>query len=332
MISFVSSGPGAGDLLTLRAARRLREAEVVLYDDLSSGPVLDHAGPDALLIAVGKRAGRPSARQEDVNAALIDHARRFTRVVRLKSGDCTLFGRLEEEITAIRAAGLDYEVVPGVTAATAAAAAAGMPLSRRLTARRVQFVTGADVTGGLPGNVNWAALADASAVTVVYMGQRTFPRLVAGLIAAGMPPETPAMRAEAIGLAEQQIARTTLSDLAKTLAQAVSDQPVLILYGALADGGAADHGQGLAPSTACTDMAGGNAAGGKAARDGGTGDGGTGDDGNGGNAAGSDATGDSGTSDRGTRDRATSRKGIGGKGLDSEGSGGNGTTSSGAPA
>ncbi len=238
MISFVSSGPGAADLLTLRAARLLGQAQVILHDDLSSGPVLDHAAPDALLIPVGKRAGRPSTRQEAVNALLIEHGRRSERVVRLKSGDCTLFGRLEEEIAAVTEAGLDFEVVPGVTAATAAAAAARMPLSRRLTARRVQFVTGADVSGGLPGDANWAALADPGAVTVVYMGQRTFAALAARLIAAGMAPDTPALAAQAVSLGDQALARSTIAELAARLAEGVSDQPVLILYGALAEGAA----------------------------------------------------------------------------------------------
>lgn len=236
MIFFVSSGPGAADLLTLRAARLLGQAQVILHDDLSSGPVLEHAARDALLIPVGKRAGRPSARQEDVNALLVRHGRACDRVVRLKSGDCTLFGRLEEEIAAVSAAGLDFEVVPGVTAATAAAAAARMPLSRRQTARRVQFVTGADVGGTLPGDANWPALADPAAVTVVYMGQRTFAALAARLIAEGMAPDTPAMTAAAISLGGQALARSTIAGLAARLAEGVSDQPVLILYGALAEG------------------------------------------------------------------------------------------------
>lgn len=234
MISFVSSGPGAADLLTLRAARRLEQADVVLYDDLSSGPVLEHAAKDAVLIAVGKRAGRPSTPQSDVNALLVRYGAQGGNVVRLKSGDCTLFGRLEEEIAAVNNAGLEFEVIPGVTSATAAVAAAGMPLSRRLTARRVQFITGADVTGHLPEDLNWPALADPHAMTVVYMGQRTFATLVEGLIAAGLPEDTAAMRAEAVSLADEKISRMTIAELAEELRKTVSDQPVLIFYGALA--------------------------------------------------------------------------------------------------
>ena len=234
-VSFVSSGPGDPDLITLKAVDRLKRADVVLFDDLASGPVLVHAGAQAELIAVGKRAGKPSAKQEHVNALLVEHAAAGKRVVRLKSGDSGIFGRLEEELAALRAAGIASEIIPGVPSACAAAAAAGIPLTRRLTARRVQFVTGADITGGLPETINWAALADGAATTVVFMGKRTFPRLAAGLIAHGLAPDTPAMLAEAVGHPEQAITRATVADLAARLEGARSDHPALILYGPLAD-------------------------------------------------------------------------------------------------
>ena len=234
-VSFVSSGPGDPDLISLKAVDRLKRADVVLFDDLASGPVLGHAGAQAELIAVGKRAGKPSAKQEHVNALLVEHAAAGKRVVRLKSGDSGIFGRLEEELTALRAAGIESEIIPGVPSACAAAAAAGIPLTRRLTARRVQFVTGADITGGLPETINWAALADGAATTVVFMGKRTFPRLAAGLIAHGLAPDTPAMLAEAVGHPEQAITRATVAELAARLEGARSDHPALILYGPLAD-------------------------------------------------------------------------------------------------
>lgn len=234
-VSFVSSGPGDPELLTLKAARRLAEADVILFDDLASGPLLTHAAPSAELVAVGKRAGRPSPRQDHVSRLLVDHAATGARVVRLKSGDGGLFGRLEEELVALRAAGIDYEIIPGVPSACAAAAAAGIPLTRRLTARRVQFVTGADVTGGLPEGLNWPALADAEATTVVFMGKRTFPTLAAQLIAHGLPPDTPALLAEAVTHPEQTLTRLTVATLAAQLAETRGDQPALILYGPLAD-------------------------------------------------------------------------------------------------
>ena len=234
-VSFVSSGAGDPELLTLKAVDRLQRADVVLFDDLASGPVLGHAGERAELIAVGKRARRTSVKQDHVNRLLVDHARTGARVVRLKSGDCGIFGRLEEEMIALDAAGIAYEVIPGVPSACAAAAAVGIPLTRRLTARRVQFVTGADVTGDLPEALNWAALADPGATTVVYMGKRTFPKLADGLIAQGMSPDTPALLAEAVGHPEQRLQRSTIAALADQLARDRPDQPALILYGPLAE-------------------------------------------------------------------------------------------------
>ncbi|WP_265502088.1 uroporphyrinogen-III C-methyltransferase [Paracoccus beibuensis] len=234
-VSLVSAGPGDPELLTLKAARCLAEAEVVLFDDLASGPVLDHANPAAELIAVGKRAGRPSARQEVVNQLIVQHAQAGRRVVRLKSGDAGIFGRLEEELVALAEARIPFEIVPGVTSASAAAAAMGIPLTRRLTARRVQFVTGADITGQLPQDINWAALADPSVTTVVFMGQRSFPQLAQGLQAHGLPGTTPALFAEAVGHPGQRLVPSTVADLARMLQdQGPASQPGLILYGPLA--------------------------------------------------------------------------------------------------
>jgi uroporphyrin-III C-methyltransferase len=237
-VSFVSAGPGDPELLTLKAAARLRDADVVLYDDLASGAILDHAREGASLISVGKRAGRPSAKQEHVNRLLIDYARQGVRVVRLKSGDAGIFGRLEEEIAALREAGIAYEIIPGVTSASVAAATAGIPLTRRHTARRVQYITGADVTGELPQDLNWAALTDPHATTVVYMGKRTFPMLAAKLIERGLSPETPALLAESLGHDDQKLVRTTIADLAGQLAQGSANATAVILFGALAGEGA----------------------------------------------------------------------------------------------
>jgi uroporphyrin-III C-methyltransferase len=230
-VSFVSAGPGDPGLLTLRAVELLQSADAVLFDDLSAGPVLAHARPGADLVAVGKRAGRASPKQADVSRLLVDYAQTGQQVVRLKSGDAGLFGRLEEEIAAVQAAGIGFRIVPGVTSASAAAAAAGIPLTARLTARRVQFVTGADVTGGLPSDLNIAALADPAATTVVYMGKRTFPILVAALTAAGLPNNTPALLAEAVGHPSQVLTPGTIGSIADRLADATGDQPAIILIG-----------------------------------------------------------------------------------------------------
>jgi uroporphyrin-III C-methyltransferase len=234
-VSFVGSGPGDPELLTLKAVDRLRRADAVLFDDLSAGPILNHARPGADLVGVGKRAGRPSPRQDHVSRLLVDYAAENQRVVRLKSGDGGTFGRLEEELTALRAAGVAYEIIPGVPSACAAAAAAGIPLTRRLTARRVQFVTGHDISGALPEDLNLDALADPLATTVVYMGKRTFPKLAKLLVDHGLPAVTPAMLAENISKPEQRLQRSTVGALAAALAAGTGNDPALILYGPLAD-------------------------------------------------------------------------------------------------
>jgi uroporphyrin-III C-methyltransferase len=236
-VSFVGSGPGDPELLTLKAVDRLARADAVLFDDLSAGPVLSHARKEADLVGVGKRAGRPSPKQDHVSRLLVDYAAAGSRVVRLKSGDGGLFGRMEEEILALRAAGIGYEIIPGVPSACAAAAAAGIPLTRRLTARRVQFVTGHDASGQLPEDLDLDALADPRACTVIYMGKRTFPALASALFARGLPGETPSLFAEAVGTPEQALTRGTVAVLAERLADDPGQKPALILYGPLADAG-----------------------------------------------------------------------------------------------
>jgi uroporphyrin-III C-methyltransferase len=234
-VSFVGSGPGDPELLTLKAVDRLKRADAVLFDDLSSGPILSHARPGADLVGVGKRAGRASPRQHHVSQLLVDYAQGGGRIVRLKSGDSGLFGRLEEEQLALRAAGIAYEIIPGVPSAVAAAAACGIPLTRRLTARRVQFVTGHDASGQLPEDIDLGALADPGAMTVVFMGKRTFPRLAEALVARGLPPDTPAILAEAVGTPEQSLHRDTVMGLSVRLAREIGHRPALILYGPMAE-------------------------------------------------------------------------------------------------
>jgi uroporphyrin-III C-methyltransferase len=234
-VSFVSSGPGDPELLTLKAVKRLEAADAVLFDDLSSGPILSHARADADMVGVGKRAGRPSPKQDHVSQLLVEYAQSGAHVVRLKSGDSGVFGRLEEEMVALRAAGIKYEIIPGVTAASAAAAAAGIPLTRRLTARRLQFITGHDVTGGLPEHMNLTALADPEATTVVYMGKRTFATLLELLLEAGLPETTPALVALGVSTPAQELHRVTVAALPDLLETITSPAPVLILYGPLAD-------------------------------------------------------------------------------------------------
>ena len=234
-VSFVSSGPGDPELLTLKAVNRLKKADAILFDDLSSGPILEHARADADLVGVGKRANRPSPKQHAVSQLLVEYAKNGGQIVRLKSGDAGLFGRLEEEISALREAGISYEIIPGVSSAFAASAAAGIPMTRRLSARRIQFITGRDVTGELPDDFNLPALADPSAITVVFMGKKTFSKMQKLLAEHGLPDDTPALLAEAVATPEQTLKRTTIIKLAKMLDSDSSPNPALILYGPLAD-------------------------------------------------------------------------------------------------
>lgn len=239
-IALVGAGPGDADLLTVRAIDRLRAADVVLYDDLASGAALTHVRPDAELISVGKRAGHHAPRQAEVSRLMVAYAQLGKRVVRLKSGDPTIFSRADEEITAARAAGLAVEIVPGVTTATAAAAFLGTALTKRLVARRVQFITAHEVTGGLPDDLDLTALADPAATTCVFMGKATFPALVDKLLAAGLSPETPAAVVESLGTRPQVIA----GPIVQVAERLRTDPPAgacMILYGnALAGACAAD--------------------------------------------------------------------------------------------
>lgn len=232
-VSFVGAGPGDPELLTLKALARLEAADVVLFDDLAAGPILDRVRPGATQVDVGKRAGRPSHSQADINRLLVEHANRGSHVVRLKSGDAGIFGRLEEEIVGLRLAGIEFEIIPGVSSASAAAAAAGIPLTRRVLSRRVQFITGHGVTGALPHELNMAALADAQATTVVFMPKRTFPELAARLVVAGLSPQTPALLAENVGRADQRLTRSSIGGLSSVLAEGGGSAPALIFYGPL---------------------------------------------------------------------------------------------------
>ncbi|QDL96943.1 uroporphyrinogen-III C-methyltransferase [Rhodopseudomonas palustris] len=236
-ITLVGAGPGDADLLTLRAIKRLQAADVVLYDDLAGEDFMAYLDPDAELVAVGKRAGHPSPRQDEVSRLAISYALRGKHVVRLKAGDPTLFARADEELRAARDAGIAVEIVPGITTATAAAAAIGASLTKRGVARRVQFVTGHDVDGRLPRDLDLAALADATATTCVYMGKATFPALVAQLIARGLDAATPAVMVESLGSDTTNVERGTVSELAARLTADRPAGPCMILYGAALEEG-----------------------------------------------------------------------------------------------
>ncbi|MGI9353000.1 MAG: uroporphyrinogen-III C-methyltransferase [Rhizobiaceae bacterium] len=234
-VSFVGSGPGDPELLTLKAVDRLKNADAVLFDDLSSGGILEFANPSADLVGVGKRAGQKSPKQDHVSKLLVDYAKTGAQVVRLKSGDSGIFGRLEEELAELHNAKIEFEIIPGVPSACAAAAIAGIPLTRRLEARRLQFITGHDISGDLPEDFNLDALADQGAITVVYMGRRTFAKLSHLLIDRGMAADTPVLIAESVSKPEQVFKRSTLQAFSRLPDAPASGPPTLIFYGPLVE-------------------------------------------------------------------------------------------------
>ena len=241
-IALIGGGPGDVDLLTLRAVERLRAADVILYDDLAGDEILAFARPDAELIAVGKRAGHPSPKQQEVSRLMIGHARLGKRVVRVKSGDPSIFARADEEIGAARAAGVPIEIVPGITTATAAAAYLCTSLTKRGVARRVQMITGHDVDGRLPDDLDIAALADPGATTCVFMGKATFAALADKLIAQGLSGDTPTVVVESLGSPATHVIAGSLTEIAARLVAAKPLGPCLILYGAaLAGVDVGDH-------------------------------------------------------------------------------------------
>lgn len=223
----VGAGPGDPDLLTFRAFNALRAADVVVHDGLVSDEILDLAPSRARRINVAKRNSRHILPQDDINQLLVALALEGLTVVRLKGGDPFLFGRGGEELAACRAAGVECHVVPGVTAALAASAGAGAPLTHRGSAQAVTFVTG-HAAHGEP-DLDWAALARPNQTVVVYMGVSTAPLISKRLVAAGRQPSTPALIVENASRADERRMLTTLSDLAE--AAAAVRGPALLMVG-----------------------------------------------------------------------------------------------------
>src|SRR6202023_3405178 len=172
-VILVGAGPGDPEMLTLRAVRALQSAGVILFEDLAAPDVLDFARREAKRILVGKTGHGPACKQDDINALMLQLAGQGKHVVRLKSGDPGIFGRAGEEIEACRKAGIEVTIVPGITAAQGAAASLGVSLTHRQHSRRLQFVTGHAKDGKLPADLEWSAIADPSATTVLYMPKRT---------------------------------------------------------------------------------------------------------------------------------------------------------------
>jgi uroporphyrin-III C-methyltransferase len=230
----VGAGPGDPGLLTLRAAEALRRADLVLHDSLPGRAVLRLVRPGATILSVGKRKGHAPMPQAKIHARLIAGARAGQRVVRLKGGDPFVFGRGGEEAEALRQAGIPWRVVPGVSAGLAAPAAAGIPLTHRGVSSAVTFVTGHDEAGGLPGSVDWAALAQAGGTIAAFMALTRLDEIALRLLAAGRPPATPvAVIAEAT-MPGQAVLRTTLGACTLDTRRAGLATPALVVIGEVA--------------------------------------------------------------------------------------------------
>jgi uroporphyrin-III C-methyltransferase len=228
--TLVGAGPGSPDLLTLRAARAIGRADAVLYDALIDPAILDLARPDARRIDVGKRCGRHAMNQAAINALIVRLAQSGLHVVRLKGGDPFVFGRGGEELDSLRAAGVPVEVVPGVTAACAAAASLQIPLTHRDTARSLHFVTGHGSDGQVPAH-DWRALAASGGTIAAYMAGKTLRRVAASLMEAGLPGSTPAVAVENASRHNEAHVFATLATLADALETAAPKGPTLVLIG-----------------------------------------------------------------------------------------------------
>ncbi len=230
-VTLVGSGPGDAEYLTLKAVRALQAADVILFDDLVSAEVLELARREAKRLLVGKRGGRESCRQEDINRMMIDLAKAGKNVVRLKSGDPMIFGRAGEELAVLQQYGIPAEVVPGITAASAMAARLGVSLTHRDHAQAVRFVTGHARDGKLPTTLNWQSLADPATTTIFYMGGRTAPEIRNRLLSEGMDDATPAVIVSSIARQEERRWTGPLEELHSGIAEIGYDQPVLIGIG-----------------------------------------------------------------------------------------------------
>jgi uroporphyrin-III C-methyltransferase len=236
-IYLVGAGPGDPELLTVKADRLLRQADLVLHDDLVSAAIISLAGPQAEVVNVGKRCGTKSITQEEIHARMFEASRRGLNVVRLKSGDPGIFGRLAEEIDALGSAGIPHEVVPGITAGIAAAASLGISLTDRRKSARVVIVTGHKAYGGqTAGRVDWRSLAREDATLLIYMPGHEFSNLRGELLEAGLSPGTPAVIVSRATTPEQRHQFTTVGELAGVPDM---ESPSILMIGRSVTGGQA---------------------------------------------------------------------------------------------
>lgn len=252
-VVLVGAGPGDPGLLTLRALRALNEADVVLHDRLVSDEVLAMARRDAELIDVGKNRGASTVSQEAINRLMVAHARAGRRVVRLKGGDPFIFGRGGEELEYLRAAGIDYECVPGITAALACAASAGIPLTHRDHARAVRFVTAHGHEG--MRSADWDSIAHGSDTLAVYMGVAALPELRAELVRRGRAASTPVAVVENGSRGDQRVLIGDLATITGLAAEHEVRSPALVIVGGVAALGRTLHWFGAPPLPAAATAA-----------------------------------------------------------------------------
>jgi uroporphyrin-III C-methyltransferase/precorrin-2 dehydrogenase/sirohydrochlorin ferrochelatase len=228
-VYLVGAGPGDPELLTLRAARLLQQADVIVYDHLVSDGVLAYAAPTAERIYAGKRRNEHTLRQTQINALLVKLAQEGKRVVRLKGGDPFIFGRGGEELQALAAAGVAFEVVPGITAASGVSCYAGIPLTHRDYAQRCLFVTGHLKNG--TADLDWPSLVSLHQTVVIYMGLSGLPDICRQLVQHGASPDLPIAVVQDGSIASQQVVTGTLSNMAGRVAQAGLQSPCLTIIG-----------------------------------------------------------------------------------------------------
>jgi uroporphyrinogen III methyltransferase/synthase len=231
IVELVGAGPGDPGLLTRRGQEALARAEVVVYDHLANPRLLDLAPPSAERIFAGKLAGRFALPQESINALLVEHARKGRRVVRLKGGDPFVFGRGAEEAEYLKAHGVPFRVVPGVTAGVGVTAFAGLPITHRASASAVAFVTGHDDPEASPARIDWTSLARFPGTLVVYMGVGRLAAICRVLIHEGKPGATPAAMVQSGTTARQRTIVATLADLPARAAEAAIGPPALLVVG-----------------------------------------------------------------------------------------------------
>jgi uroporphyrin-III C-methyltransferase len=232
-VMLVGAGPGAADLLTVRALRAIEGAEALLYDALVPDEIVALAPPGCVRIRTGKRAGKASMKQDIINRLMLRVARQGRKVVRLKGGDPSVFGRSGEERAFLEAHGVAVEIVPGITAASAAAAQFAFPLTHRGESRRLLFAT-ARVKDGSLVEEGWQAAADAETTLVLYMGRDCVAAVAERLIARGRSVATPALAVENAGRSDARLIAAELADLPSAVAAAAPTGPVLILVGTVA--------------------------------------------------------------------------------------------------